>query len=162
LAKDQKEGKPEDEEQGKEDGHDDKDFADLLQELRILLQGVQVMTAFLVILPFSQGFKEIDEVEKWVFLATFICSISGLIFFSAPAAVHRLARPLKKRERFKDFSTRMTIVGLVPASLSLVLATQLVVDHVLGADMSYIAAGVVLLLIAILWWALPLALREKI
>jgi hypothetical protein len=162
LAKDQKEGKPEDGEQSTEDGHDDKDFADLLQELRILLQGVQVMTAFLVILPFSQGFKDIDEIEKWVFLATFICSLAGLILFSAPAAVHRLARPLTDRTRFKDFATRMTIVGLAPASLSLVLATQLVVEHVLGGAISYIAAGVVLVLIAVLWWVLPLALREKI
>lgn len=153
--------KPQGPEKEDESDHNEEDLADLLQELRILLQGVQVMTAFLVILPFSQGFKDIDQVEKWVFLATFICSLSGLIFFSAPAAIHRLARPLNDRVRFKNFATRMTVVGLVPASLSLALATQLVVDHVLGGAISYVAAGAVLVLIAFLWWVLPLALKDQ-
>jgi len=138
----------------------EQDLADLLQELRILLQGVQVMTAFLVILPFSQGFKDIDDFEKWIYLATFLCSLSGLIIFSAPAAMHRVARPLTDRVRFKNFATRMTIIGLIPASLSLALATQLVVDQVLGGAVSFVAAGLVLVLIAILWWLLPLALKD--
>jgi len=60
--------------QAKNGDHDEQDLNDLLQELRILLQGVQVLTAFLVILPFNQGFEKIEEIEKWVYLATFVCS----------------------------------------------------------------------------------------
>lgn len=139
----------------------DKDLNDLLQEIRVLLQGVQVMTAFLVILPFSQGFDKLIEVQKWVYIATFICSMAGLILFSAPAAHHRLSRPLMDREKFKNFSTRMIIIGLIPSSLALVLATQLVVSQVIGNIASLIIAGIIALLIGIVWWVLPLAQKQK-
>jgi hypothetical protein len=147
--------------QAKNGGHDEQDINDLLQELRILLQGVQVLTAFLVILPFNQGFEKIEELEKWVYIATFICSVTGLVLFSAPAALHRLARPLADRVRFKEFATRMTIGGLVPSSLALVLATQLVVAQVLGNVPSIIVAALIALLIGVFWWVLPLAHKEK-
>ena len=147
--------------QAKNDDHDEEDLNDLLQELRILLQGVQVLTAFLVILPFNQGFEKIEEIEKWVYLATFVCSVTGLVLFSAPAAHHRLARPLMDRVRFKEFATRMTIVGLVPSSLALVLATQLVVAQVLGNVQSIVVAAIIAVLIGVFWWILPLAHKEK-
>ncbi|MDQ3929965.1 MAG: DUF6328 family protein [Chloroflexota bacterium] len=147
--------------EAKSEGHDEKDLNDLLQELRILLQGVQVLTAFLVILPFNQGFERVQEVEKWVYIATFICSVTGLVLFSAPAAQHRLARPLMDRVRFKEFATRMTIVGLVPSSLALVLATQLVVSEVLGNVESIVVAAIVALLIGLFWWVLPLAHKQQ-
>ncbi|HEX9988001.1 MAG TPA: DUF6328 family protein [Chloroflexia bacterium] len=147
--------------QAKNDDHDEKDLNDLLQELRILLHGVQVLTAFLVILPFNQGFEKIEEIEKWVYLATFVCSVTGLVLFSAPAAHHRLARPLMDRVRFKEFATRMTVVGMVPSSLALVLATQLVVAQVLGNVQSLVVALIIAVLIGVFWWILPLAHKEK-
>jgi hypothetical protein len=157
----QKSGNDNQDSQAKDDDHDEKDLNDLLQELRILLQGVQVLTAFLVILPFNQGFEKIEEIEKWVYLATFVCSVTGLVLFSAPAAHHRLVRPLMDRVRFKEFATRMTIVGMVPSSLALVLATQLVVAQVLGNVPSLVVAAVIALLIGVFWWVLPLAHKEK-
>lgn len=160
-AQEQKAGNGNQDGQAKNGDHDEEDLNDLLQELRILLQGVQVLTAFLVILPFNQGFEKIEEIEKWVYLATFVCSVTGLVLFSAPAAHHRLARPLMDRVRFKDFATRMTIIGLVPSSLALVLATQLVVAQVLGNVQSIVVAGLIAVLIGVFWWILPLAHKEK-
>src|SRR5688572_9888347 len=161
-----KEQMPEQEDKGQDQQEEhreksDKDLNDLLQEIRVLLQGVQVMTAFLVILPFSQGFDKLIEVQKWVYIATLICSMAGLILFSAPAAHHRLSRPLMDREKFKNFSTRMIIIGLIPSSLALVLATQLVVSQVIGNIASLIIAGIIALLIGIVWWVLPLAQKQK-
>lgn len=137
------------------------DLNDMLQELRILLQGVQVLTAFLIILPFSPGFAKIDQIEKWIYLATFICSIVGLVLFSAPAAQHRLERPLMDRVRFKLVATRMIVIGLVPSSLALVLVSHLVVAEVAGAITADILAGGVAILIALMWWLLPLAHKQQ-
>jgi accessory gene regulator protein AgrB len=144
-----------------EEEHDDQSLADMLQELRVLLQGTQVLTAFLIILPFNQGFGQIDEAEKWVYLATFVSSLTALVFFTAPAAQHRLARPIVHRERFKNFATRMMVIGLVPLSVSLVLSSQLVVSQVFGVAPSLVVAGIVLVLIAVVWWVLPLARKEE-
>ncbi len=105
-------------------GHDDQsppppgDLADFLQELRVILPGAQMLTAFLIILPFQSGFGRIQQGEKWAYVATFICSVFSLVLFTAPAAQHRLERPLRDRVAFKNRSTRMIEVGLVSPSSS--------------------------------------------
>ncbi len=132
------------------------DLNDMLQELRILLQGAQLLSAFLIVLPFNEGFTKIDDVEKWIYLATFLCALISLILFSAPAAQHRLARPLMDRVRFKVFATRMIVAGMVPLSIALILVTQLVVNEVMGGLTSLVATGVIALVLGLLWWLIPL------
>jgi hypothetical protein len=134
----------------------DHDLSDLLQELRILLQGAQVLTAFLIVLPFSEGFGRLDQIEKWVYLVTFMSSITGLVFISAPAAQHRLQRPLLDRERFKYFATRMIVIGMAAFSIALILATQLVSNEVVGYGPSLVVALLVASLIGVVWWLIPM------
>lgn len=139
----------------------DHDLSDLLQELRILLQGVQVLTAFLIILPFNAGFERLDPFEKWVYLVTFLSSITGLVFVSAPAAQHRIQRPLLNRERFKHFATRMILVGTGAFSIALVLAAQLVSNEVVGYGPSLLVALIVAVLIATVWWLIPVWTKAR-
>ena len=146
----------------KEQAQGDTDLGDMLQEMRVLIQGAQVLTAFLVILPFSAGFEKIDDTERWVYITTFMCSVTSLVLFSAPAAIHRIVRPLRDRERFKNLGSRLIVTGQVFASLALVLAVQLVVSQVLGLWGSLIAAGTVAIVILALWWVLPLARKGEI
>jgi len=133
----------------------DHDLSDMLQELRILLQGVQVLTAFLIILPFSEGFGQLDPFEKRVYLVTFVSSITGLVFVSAPAAQHRLQRPLLDREGFKHFATRMILIGTAAFSVALVLAAQLVSNEVVGYGPSLVVALAVAVMIGVVWWMIP-------
>lgn len=140
---------------------DDGDFADLLAELRVLLPGTQLLTAFLITLPFSAGFAKIVQFEKWVFAATFVCSLSSLVFFSAPAVQHRLLRPLKDRARFKELATRLTILGCIALALALVLGAYLVLAEVFGPALGMAAAGMALVLIVSVWALLPLAWKAK-
>jgi hypothetical protein len=137
------------------------DLSDLLQELRVLLQGVQVLTGFLIVLPFYQAFTELDRTEKIVYMATFACSLLSLILFSAPAAQHRLEAPLRDREAFKRFATRMIIIGLVPLSLALVLAAQLVIAQILGGLIGLVAACCVAAVLGAVWWLIPLNIRRR-
>lgn len=146
---------------GEEGSWGDEDLTDLQQELRILLPGVQTLTAFLVILPFSPGFERLDQTERWVYLATFVCSVSSLILFTAPAAQHRVERPLRNRVRFKDFANRLILIGLVPLSLAIVLATELVVSEVGGSNAGIAAAALAAILIALTWWLIPLNRRGR-
>ena len=150
------------------DGHDrahdsrEDDLGDLLQEMRVLLQGAQVLTAFLVVLPFSAGFDDLSQAERWVYVATFALSVLSLVLFSAPAAQHRLTRPLVQRERFKDMATRFMVAGLVSVSIALVLATQLVVSQVVGVPWSLFWASVVAVGVLAFWWVFPLQKRHAL
>lgn len=140
---------------------DPADFSDMLQELRVLLQGVQMLTGFLVILPFAEGFGKLTPSEKWVYFATFLCSLGSLVLFSAPAAQHRILTPLEDRIGFKRFATRMTVAGLVPLSAALVLATHLVVSESVGRTAANWATTAVGVLILTVWWLAPYWERSR-
>ncbi len=133
------------------------DLTDFLQELRVILPGAQTLTAFLIILPFNSGFDRIQQGEKWVYVATFICSVFSLILFTAPAAQHRLERPLRDRVAFKNRSTKMILVGMVSLSLALILASHLVISSALNdAWVSWIVTAIVSVMIGSIWWIMPM------
>ncbi len=135
---------------------DDGDLSDLLGELRVLLPGAQTLTAFLVILPFNNGFDRIAGEEKAVYVITFLCSVLSLVLFTAPAAHHRLQRPLRDRRGFKTTATRLIIAGLVPLSIALILATQLVISEVVASRIvSWVISGILAVIILVLWWIVP-------
>lgn len=139
----------------------DHDLSDMLQEMRVLQQGAQVLTAFLIILPFSETFRTIAAGDKWVFLATFLASLASLVFLSAPAASHRVERPLKDADRFKNFANRLILIGLFFQSLAWMLTTEFVVSTVLGQTVGIVAAAAAGVLIAVLWWLVPLVRRRR-
>ncbi|MBB5234658.1 uncharacterized membrane protein YidH (DUF202 family) [Deinococcus budaensis] len=105
-------------------------LSDLLNELRILLQGAQVLTSFLIILPFNTNFGRVGSPERWVYLATFLCSLTSLVLLSARALHHYRRRPMRHLEHFKRTATRLVQVGAVFMTLALVLATRLVAAQV--------------------------------
>jgi intracellular septation protein A len=140
----------------------DGDLSDLLNEMRVLLPGAQTLTAFLIILPFNGGFAEIRGSEKTIYAITFVCSLLALIFFTAPAAQHRLQRPLRNRAGFKEDATKLIVIGLVPLSVALVLASQLVLSQVMtDLWVSWVVAGSLFVAIAALWWIMPTLRHHK-
>jgi len=135
--------------------HDEDDMTEMLNELRILLPGAQLLTGFLITLPFNSGFKEIVQSEKWVFMAAFLCSLSSLILFTAPAVQHRMLRPLLNRVHFKDVASRQMLTGAVFLSLALVLCANLVTSEVVGHPLGSAVAAIVTSFILAIWWIYP-------
>lgn len=140
---------------------DDGDLSDLLGELRVLLPTAQLLSAFLVTVPFAPGFVGIVQAEKHVFLVTFMLAVASLVFLSGPAVQHRLMRPLKQREKFKTRSSRQILIGACCLGIALVLATQLVLSQVVGHRTGNIAAAVIAMLILLMWLLVPLMWKER-
>ncbi|MET0935183.1 MAG: DUF6328 family protein [Luteibacter sp.] len=143
------------------DANGDGDLTDLLGELRVLLPAAQLLSGFLIAVPFAPGFARLVGAEQHIFLATFIFSLISLVMLSAPAIQHRLIRPLRDRERFKVLAGRQMLVGAVSLAVAIVLVTQLVLSAVMGDVIGNIAAGVLGALIAGMWWGLPWWLRRS-
>jgi len=141
--------------------HDQASLNEMLQELRVLQQGSQILAGFLVLLPFSEGFSKIAPFEKWVYIVAFIAAIVSLICFSAPAAQHRIERPLKHRVKFKRLSTRIIIFGTLALSIALISTTHLVLNEVVGGQWARIGTIMIGLLIGIIWWLVPLRKKTK-
>lgn len=140
---------------GKDDFADDGDLSDLLSELRVLLPSSQLLSAFLIAVPFTPGFKAIATSEKWVFLATFVLAVVSLVLLSAPAVQHRLVRPLLDRPKFKLLASRQIVFGSIALACALVSAMQLVLSTIFGHIVGSIAAASIAILILALWWWLP-------
>ena len=143
------------------DSDSDGDLTELLGELRVLLPSAQLLTAFLITVPFNSGFAKIVAYEKWLFMATFVLSVASLVMFSAPAVQHRMLRPLRNRSAFKRLATSQAIAGCVTLSLALILGTDLVLSEVLGHWAGIYAACIVALLVGALWWCLPMVLKAR-
>ena len=135
---------------------DDGDLTDMLGELRVLLPTAQLLSAFLIAVPFAPGFRSIVQAEKNVFLATFMLSVAALVLFTAPAVQHRLMRPLRQRANFKARTSRQMLVGAASLAIALVLATQFVLSEVLGHVVGNIAAAFIGALIGVMWLLVPL------
>jgi len=142
-------------------GDDDGDLTDMLSELRVLLPSAQLLSAFLIALPFSSRFATSLAAEKGVFIATFILAVASLVMLSAPAVQHRVIRPLTDRAHFKRLATRQIVFGSVALALALVLVTQLVLSAVFGHLLAIVAAGGIAVLIVLLWWVMPTLYRAR-
>jgi hypothetical protein len=93
-------------------------------------------------------------------MATFVCSLSSLILFTAPAVQHRVLRPLIDRVAFKNVASKQMLAGAVALSLALILCAFLVVAEVVGDRIGGLAAAAVLALILAMWWVYPWCLRR--
>lgn len=139
----------------------DGDLTELLGELRVLLPTAQLLSAFLITVPFTAGFATIMRAEKHVFLATFALSMTSVILLSAPAIQHRLIRPLVDRVKFKHYASRQVVLGAVALACALVLVTQLVLSEVMGHAIGTAVALGVAALIAMLWGWIPYIWRKR-
>jgi archaellum biogenesis protein FlaJ (TadC family) len=139
----------------------DEDLSDLLNEIRLLLPGTLLLVAFLIALPFNTGYTRVSQFDNAVYVALFLCAILSLLLFAAPAAQHRLMSPLRDRAAFKRSVNRQVIIGLIPLSAAITLATYLVISDVVNTLAAAIVAGIVGLTIASLWWVVPLNRRRR-
>lgn len=139
----------------------DDDLSDMLAELRVLLLCAQLLTAFLMTLPFSQGFRQIVRSEKWIFLATFLCAVVSLVLFTAPAVQHRAVRPLLNRPAFKQAASRQILMGAASLSCALVLGVELVTAEVFGHTLGAVLSALTALLIGLLWWIWPRSMKKR-
>lgn len=141
--------------------HDESDMTEMLNELRILQLAAQLLTGFLITLPFNSGFQGIVTIEKWMYMATFLCSLSSLVLLIAPAVQHRVLRPLRDRGAFKNQASRLMIAGAIFLSLALILCATLVTAEVVGHSLGGAIGGVAAFGVAALWWIYPWWLRRS-
>lgn len=141
---------------------DDRNFVELLQELRVTQTGVQILFAFLLTLAFTERFTELDALQRGTYVTTLLLSVAAAVLFTAPAAVHRGLFRRRAKRRIVDVSSRLAAAGLGVLALALSGAVLLVVDVVLGRTAGVAAGAAVLVFTAALWAALPWGLSRGI
>ncbi len=136
-----------------------REMIELLQELRIVIPGVQVLFAFLLTVPFNQRFTQLTTVQRDVFFATLLCTAAATALLIAPSAHHRLLFRQGVREQRLKIGNTLTILGLaflVPAMVGVVFV---ITDLIFGLTTALIVTVAMSLLFLLLWFVLPLPYR---
>jgi len=138
---------------------DDRNLIELLQELRVVGLGVQVLFGFLLSLPFTSQFKQLDGADRNLYLACLILAAVATALLLGPVAYHRLVFRQGMKEKLVKTANVMAILGLITVGLAVSSAVLLVTGFVAGYTTGGVVAGLVLVMFALLWFALPLARR---
>ena len=109
---------------------DDRNFIELLNELRVVGIGVQVLFGFLLALPFTNRFTRLDPAQRGVYLATVTLAALSIALLVAPVAYHRLLFRRHEKESLVRVTNMLAIAGLVTVGLAVSCAVLLVVSFV--------------------------------
>ena len=131
----------------------------MLQELRVAIPGVQVLFAFLLAVPFQQGFAQVNNFQRDVYFATLLCTAISAVLLMAPTAYHRLTFRYQQKRRLVFYSNRFAIGGLIFLALSMLGALVLVTDYLFSSTATIIVGGLAVAAFALFWFALPLRRR---
>ena len=133
-------------------------YRELLEELRVVLPGVQVLFAFLLTAPFSARFEELDSVGLNGYFVALISAALSTVMFMTPTSYHRIA-PREDRSRRLRFAVRLTMGGMATLVLAIAAAVFVVTRFVFGVGAAGILAGGVLAAAGLLWYAIPVRRR---
>ena len=134
-----------------------RELIELLNELRVALPGVQVLFAFLLTVPFAQGFTRVSDFQRALFFVVLALTAISAALLIAPSAWHRMRFRQKDKERIVRASNRMTIGGLGFLALAMTGAVMLIADFIYSPTLT-IASGIAAVLVfGVLWYFLPLA-----
>ena len=133
----------------------DRNWAHLLQELRVAQTGAQLVTGFLLTLPFQPRFNSLSQIMKDVYLATIGCSIASTLLLVAPVAMHRVLFRQHRLVTLVSTTHWFAIAGVVLLGLTLVGVAIVIFDIVAGSSAGWIAGGCVAAAMVFLWLLLP-------
>jgi Family of unknown function (DUF6328) len=134
----------------------DRNLQELLGELRVALPGVQVLFAFLLVVPFNQRFADITSFQRATYFVTLLLATAASACLIAPTAHHRIEFRAGDKKRIVFFATWLSIVGLGLLAAAMTGAVMLITDFIYASTTVAITTAGVGLLFAILWYAVPI------
>jgi hypothetical protein len=137
----------------------DRQLIELLNEVRVAIPGVQVLFAFLLVVPFSARWERTTELQRDAYFSTLLLTAGATALLMAPAAIHRVRFRMGDKRTIVEWAHRLTIAGMAVLGVAMAGAVFLVTDVLYEVTSAAIAAGGVLGLIVGLWFVLPLSRR---
>jgi amino acid transporter len=142
--------------ENKEERHD-RELIELLNELRVALPGVQVLFAFLLTVPFSNGFPKLGRFDRDIYFVAFIATAVSTVLLIAPSSYHRLRWRQRDKERMLVISNYLTIAGLAALAVAISATVFVITDFVFQRAWASTFTAIVAMLFLVFWYGLPLA-----
>lgn len=129
----------------------DRELREMLEEIRVALPGVELLLGFLLVLPFTDRFDLLGELDRAMYLACFLVTAMTTALFVAPTSHHRLGFRRVDKEQLIARSNKVILAGLVMLKIAISLAAYVVSTVVVGAPWSFVLAGAITAWFAF-WW----------
>ena len=139
----------------------DRNTMELLNELRVVGIGIQVMFGFLLTIPFANRFTKLDPAQRGVYLVTVALAALSIALLVAPVAYHRLLFRRHEKESLVRVTNTLAIAGLVTVGLAVTCAVLLVVSFVSPGVPAVVITVIAGVSFAGLWFVLPLSRRDR-
>jgi amino acid transporter len=140
-----------------------RELIELLNELRVALPGVQVLFAFLLAVPFANGFPKLGKLDRDIFFVAFIATALSTVLLIAPSSYHRLRWRQHDKERMLVVSNALTIAGLALLAVAITCTVFVITDFLFHRAWAAVFTAFVAAAFLALWYGLPLAalLRDR-
>ena len=139
----------------------DRNWAELVQELRVIGTGVQILFAFLLSIAFQARFAKTTGVQRDLYLATLVMSGLSTTLMIAPVAIHRALFREGVKDEVVALTNSIVVAGLAVLSLAMIGAIVLTCDWVSGTVAAILGGAGSALVLGAMWFAFPLALRKR-
>lgn len=139
----------------------DRNWSELLQELRVAQTGVQLLTAFLLSLPFQQRFTTLNHEQRSLYLAVVLLSAGATGLLVMPVSIHRAVFGHREKQTLVRVASRVAQAGLALLALALAGVVALIFDVVEGRPAAIVAGAAALVLLVALWAIVPMAVRLR-
>src|SRR3954451_8188621 len=133
----------------------DRNLIELLQEVRVVQTGVQVLFAFLLTVPFSARFDAITGFQRAAYFTALVGATAASVLLIAPTALHRILFRMGQKTYMVDVSNRLALGGLASTAVAMVAVMLLVSDVMFGVGVAVGIALVTAAAFAAVWWVLP-------
>jgi hypothetical protein len=133
----------------------DRNWNELLQELRVTQTGLQILTGFLLTVPFQQRFPELDPTLRFVFLLALALAVVSTVIVVAPVASHRILFRRSAKPELVSAAHRLTKAGLATLALTIVAVVVLVFGFVAGTTAAVVAGVLALAFFVVQWVVVP-------
>jgi Family of unknown function (DUF6328) len=133
----------------------DRNLQEFLGELRVALPGVQVLFAFLLVVPFNQRFPDITDFQKTTYFVTLLFTAAASVCLIAPTAQHRIEFRRQHKEQILLMANRLAVLGLGCLAVAMTGAILLITDLLYGSATTLIVTLAVGVAFATLWYLVP-------
>jgi hypothetical protein len=141
---------------------ENRELIELLNELRIVLPGVQVLFAFLLTVPLTGRFEGLTTFEKRMYVIAFFASAAAAVMLVAPSAYHRIRWRKGDKEALLITSNRLAVIGLAFLAVAMVAVVGLVTDLITTDGLAVLLTALAAVFIGVLWFAIPLSRRYRV
>jgi hypothetical protein len=138
-----------------------RNFDDLLQELRVSQNGTQILFAFLLTVPFSSGFTKVTDFQRGFYFAALLLAALSAMLLIAPAVMHRMLFRRHHKKELVATASRVALGGQTLLALAVAASVFLVTDYLYGHALAAVIASAVLAWTCVWFFVVPLAIRAK-